>query len=118
VAWYFLGLVRTLALLDPGDRPATLLAEVERMAQWVGKRQLSNGLWPSFLDEPAILPDTSGSSGIAAAIAIAVRQNMLPPCHQLSARKAHDRLIDDYLDQDGWLRGASGTTTDPIAEMR
>lgn len=107
VAWYFLGLIRTLSLLNPGDRPAGLVAEACRMARWVSRRQLESGLWPCFFDEPATLPDTSGCAGIAAAVAIGVRQGILPVDGLPTARRTYVALLDGYLDPDGWLRGVA-----------
>ncbi len=107
VAWYFLGLVRTLTLLSTADRPPHLVDEAVRMAAWVARRQSGDGLWPCFFDEPDILPDTSGSSGIAAALALGVLHGMFDDSHLSAARRAHEALINDYLDPDGWLRGAS-----------
>ena len=53
-----------------------------------------------------MLPDSSGSAGIAAAIALAVRQGMLGREHLRTARRAKDGLMN-HLSADGWLRGVS-----------
>lgn len=106
VAWYYLGLVRTLALLSPRERPESLVREVERMARWIVRHQLESGVWPCFLKEPNVLPDTSGSAGIAAAIALGVRHEMLGTNFLPAARKAYEGLWK-YLTPDGWLTGVA-----------
>ena len=106
VAWYYLGLVRTLMLLPANERPNTLVDEIERVVVWVAKHQPPDGLWPCFLKEPDILPDTSGSAGIAAAIALAVRHGMLGREHLVTAQRAKAALLEQ-LTPDGWLRGVA-----------
>jgi unsaturated rhamnogalacturonyl hydrolase len=106
VAWYYLGLVRTLMLLPAPDRPGVLVKEIERMAAWVAGHQQPDGLWPCFLKETGVLPDTSGSAGIAAAIALAIRQGMLSRDHAHTARRACRGLMG-HLTPDGWLRGVT-----------
>ncbi len=106
VAWYYLGLVRTLALLPAHERPAALTDEIERIALWVARYQQKDGLWPCFLKESDVLPDTSGSAGIAAAIAIAVNNGMLGRKHLSTALHAREELMKQ-LTPDGWLRGVS-----------
>lgn len=106
VAWYFLGMVRTLTLLPLDQRPEDLLAEANRMAVWAREHQEETGLWPCYLKEESVLPDTSGSSGIAAAIAIGVREGILPQNHLPTARLAKSGLMQ-HLTPDGWLKGVS-----------
>lgn len=106
VAWYYLGLIRTLALLPPGERPAILIAEADRVAAWVTRHQLPDGLWPCFLKENDILPDSSGSAGIAAAIALGVRRGVVSPGFLPTAIKARGALMA-CMTSDGWLRGAA-----------
>lgn len=106
VAWYMLGLVRTLALLDPQDRPEDLVAEVKRISYWVARHQNEDGLWPCFLKETEVSSDTSGSAGIAAAIAIAVKSGMLDS-DMLSVASKTAGALENYLAPGGWLRGAS-----------
>lgn len=107
VAWYFLGLVRTLSLLSPADRPPHLVAEAGRMAEWAGLRQNAGSLWPCFFDEREVLPDASGCAGIAAAIALGVRQGMIDSRFLPVARAAYETLSSTHLEPDGWLRGVS-----------
>ncbi|MDA3959455.1 MAG: glycoside hydrolase family 88 protein, partial [Planctomycetota bacterium] len=106
VAWYAIGLVRTLKLLSPEQRPDDLLAEVDRVATWAARHQEADGTWPCFIKEHGILPDTSGTAGIAAAIALAVRHGMIAPHHRATAERAQAGLRP-YLSSDGWLRGVA-----------
>ncbi len=116
VAWYFLGLVRTLSLLPGPERPAELTMEVDRLAAWVAKHQQPDGLWSCFLKEPGLLPDTSGSAGIAAAVALAVRTGMLGREHLATAQRAKDALMKQ-LTPDGWLRGVSQSNKSEAAGL-
>jgi hypothetical protein len=104
VAWYLLGLTRTLCVLP--TPPSDLVTELGRAAAWIVKRQLPSGTWATFVDEPAILPDTSGSAGIAAALALGVRHGLLPAAYRAHAQRALESLVG-YLTPDGFLTGVS-----------
>ena len=106
VAWYLLGWMRTLSLLPPEERPEDLIEEAGRMAAWVVKYQLPGGLWPCFLKEKEVAPDTSGCAGIAAAIALGVAEGMLDEKYFPAATRAYDALMA-CTRYDGWLRGVS-----------
>lgn len=106
VAWYLLGLVRTLALIPDHERPSSLLEEANRVASWAIKYQLPGGLWPCFLKEPATVPDTSGSAGIGAGMAFGIGRGIIDPALLPSAMAVRDGLLP-HLSSDGWLRGVS-----------
>lgn len=106
VAWYLLGLIRTLALIPDHERPLSLVEEANRVTAWAGKHQKTNGLWPCFLKESGTVTDTSGSAGIAAAIALGAAVNILDAAFLPSAIAARAGLTE-CLAPDGWLRGAS-----------
>ena len=76
------------------------------MAEWVARHQGPDGLWPCFLKEETVRPDTSGCAGIAAAIAIAIEKGMLGTEHLPPAQRARAGLMS-HLTPDGWLRGVS-----------
>lgn len=103
VAWYLLGLTRTLGVLPP---PPDLVAELARAAVWIARWQLPSGLWATFVDEPKVFPDTSGSAGIAAALALGVRYGLLPATYRTHAERALEALVG-YLTPDGFLTGVS-----------
>lgn len=105
VAWYSLGLVRTLAELKTGQDVSDLQAEVERLAEWVSGYQQESGLWNCFLHED-VPADTSGSAGIAAALAMAVNHKMLPDKYRKISQKTYSGL-KSYLTPDGLLTGVA-----------
>lgn len=103
VAWSLLGLTRTLAVLP--DPPADLIADVQRLAAWALDRR-AGALWPTFLHAPETPVDTSGSAGIAAALALAARHGWLSDCARTAAAETLDAL-HDYLTPDGFLGGVA-----------
>ena len=106
VAWLLLGLARTLAALPADRRTAELtqpLAEaVPRLAAW----QRSDGLWRAYLDDPKTAAETSGSAGIAAALALAARHGWVDGQARRLAERCRDGLAN-YLLHDGLLGGMS-----------
>ena len=78
VTWYVLGMVRTLRVLDGCGHPlpSELLDDLPRLADWLMGLQRDDGLWTCFVDEPGTGPETSGSAGIAAALALAAGQGL------------------------------------------
>lgn len=107
VAWYYLGLIRTLSLLAPHERPESLVTEAARMAQWVARWQTDEGLWPCYLKESGVTPDSSGSAGIGAAVALGVLHGLVERDLLPVAERAFEALTSHYLSPDGWLNGVS-----------
>ncbi|MEX0886548.1 MAG: glycoside hydrolase family 88 protein [Phycisphaeraceae bacterium] len=108
VAWYALGLVRTLELFDEPACPADLVAEARRLTAWVRGLQRDDGLWDCFLDEPATGRETSGSAGIATALARAAGAGLADDAD--AARAAAERTLTglgQWLTPDGLLGGVS-----------
>lgn len=101
-AWYLLGLARTLALTPSVE----LTAAFQAAAAWVVRFQQPDGLWSCFLDEPAIRPDTAGSAGIAAALALGVQHGLLDTAYVEPARRALTGLTA-HLTPDGFLGGVA-----------
>ena len=108
VTWYLLGLVRTLGVLDDAGHPLPedLVNDLPRLARWVRSLQRDDGLWSCFLDEPQTGAETSGSAGIAAALAIAAGRGWIEPDHADAARRCADALRA-FLLPDGLLTGMS-----------
>jgi unsaturated rhamnogalacturonyl hydrolase len=106
IAWYMLGLTRSLMILNPEDRPADLLSDLRSTADWIISHQLDGGLWRCFVDERGIRTDTSGSAGIAAALALGVKSGMLSSNAWDSAMKT-SLVLQDYLTDDGLLTAAA-----------
>ncbi|NHN30651.1 glycoside hydrolase family 88 protein [Paenibacillus agricola] len=131
-AWYMLGLSRSIAVFtDKGATSAiqevagsaafrTLLEEWVRVAGAARRSQQADGCWAVFVGEPETGVDTSGSSGIAAALAIGSRflrgklaQETLGTAAlaeaQLSqqAAQAAYAALPAYLTPDGLLKGVA-----------
>lgn len=106
VAWYLLGFARVLETLQPGAEAADLYAEFRRAALFVLPYQRPDGLWGNFFGDPDCLPDTSGSAGIAAALATGANQGWLPESAGIAARKTVAGL-KAYLTPDGFLGGVA-----------
>lgn len=70
IAWQILGLARTLVVAKARDDISDLVASLQQMANWAMRLQRPDGLWSVFADEPKLTPDTAGSAGIGAALAI------------------------------------------------
>ncbi len=108
VAWHFLGLVRSLEVLRdvPGCDVSEIEAEIRRVAAWVGPLQRADGLWPVYVGDPAAHIDTSGTAGIAAALAMGVNLGVLPEGDLERARRARQAVMG-FLTPDGFLGGVA-----------
>lgn len=106
LAWYMLGLMHSLITLKRSDLPDDLLEECNRVSEWVITFQQSDGLWRCFLHEDGVLPDTSGSAGIAAALATGAEHGLLPSTMRTAAERTYVGLCD-YLTPDGFLTGVA-----------
>ncbi|MDY0166954.1 MAG: glycoside hydrolase family 88 protein [Thermoguttaceae bacterium] len=106
VCWYYLGIVRTLQALGDARAQAEWLPEVRRMADFLLKTQRPDGLWGNFLHDAEALPDTSGSAGLAAALARAHRAGWLKDDARAAAQHALGGLAV-HLTPDGLLGGAA-----------
>jgi rhamnogalacturonyl hydrolase YesR len=104
LAWYMLGLAKTLDVLS--DPPEDLIPELRRTVAYVLPLQRADGMWGVFADRPETPEESSGTAGIAAAMAIGGRRGWLgPEAH----RAALDALagLDAQLTPDGFLTGTS-----------
>lgn len=109
-AWYMLGLTRSLLQLrsmsDPVDGLDELETEIQRIADHVMALQHTDGLWFCFVHEPETGIDTSGSAGIAAALALGANSGLLPERAKAEAERAFVGLTG-HLTPDGWLGGVA-----------
>jgi hypothetical protein len=106
IAWYFYGLSRTLRTLNGFvDIPQDCVRDLLEAAEWILTLQRPDGLWGSFVDDPDTLPDTSGSAGIAAALA-EVGQAHAKPAFIEAARKAAFGM-KPYFSPDGLIGGST-----------
>jgi unsaturated rhamnogalacturonyl hydrolase len=109
--WYMLGLTRSIVELRSGDQsmmPATdeLEQECRRVAFLAMSYQRPDGLWACFLGEDESGVDTSGSAGIAAALAIGAKHGILSK-EALEAAERTYAGLQAYLTRDGLLTGVA-----------
>lgn len=103
VAWYLLGMVRTLTILREREDIDDLKQEFERAAKKALSFQRRDGLWNCFIDDDETIPDTSGSAGIAAAIAAACASGLLPHYLSTKVERTWEGLMQ-HLTPDGLLK--------------
>lgn len=106
VAWYLLGLERTLGELRGLVEIADLEDELRSAAAWAASLQRADGLWGCFVDDATTSVDTSGSAGIAAALARGARSGVLSADFTRAAEAAW-RGLQPHLCVDGVLAGAA-----------
>jgi hypothetical protein len=106
IAWYLLGLIRTLEILRDREDVDDLRDEARRALAWVLPYREANALWTCFIDDPATRPETSGSAGIAAALTKAVALGLAPESALTVAGETWNALKRN-LSPDGLLRGVS-----------
>jgi rhamnogalacturonyl hydrolase YesR len=111
LAWYTLGMTRTwieLKQSDYAELPGVgeLEAGIRRIAEVALSRRQPNGLWSCFTDEPDTGIDTSGSAGIAAALALGANYGLLPQRCLVAAGESLNALVP-YLTPDGILSGVA-----------
>jgi rhamnogalacturonyl hydrolase YesR len=104
IAWQMLGFARTLRELKHRSDLADCIKSFQQLAAWVLPHQRDDGLWSVFVDQPQLTPDTSGSAGIAAALAIGTQQGWLDASAKVAAAKTLAGL-KPHLTQDGFLGG-------------
>lgn len=106
-AWLLLGTTRLLQEL-PSHHPALpdLISQLQQIWPTLHSWQLDNGLWSVFTDQPLSLGETSGSAGIATALALAARRGWLPEEAGQAAHRCY-LALEDHLEADGTLNGVS-----------
>ena len=68
--------------------------------------QRADGLWGICCDEPTLTPDTAGSAGIAAALALGAKHGFLASGARDTAEKTLSGLMP-HLTSDGFLGGVA-----------
>ncbi|RIV27180.1 hypothetical protein DYU11_02385 [Fibrisoma montanum] len=104
VAWYLLGLAKSLVHLPNNSETETLRQTFRRAVDQVLGYQQPNGLWFCFMDQPQTGLETSGSAGIAAALSYGYRHGLLDRSARVAAAKAGKGLVP-YFTPDGFLTG-------------
>jgi unsaturated rhamnogalacturonyl hydrolase len=106
IAWQMLGLARTLTVAKDRSDIVDLIDSLRQISAWAMTMQCDDGLWSVFTDEPALKPDTAGSAGIAAALAIGAKHGWLDAAAQAAAARTLAGL-EKHLTPDGLLGGVS-----------
>lgn len=106
VAWYLLGLVKTLAHLPNTAESQPLKLALQNAVDTVLARQQPNGLWYCFMHQPETGYETSGTAGIAAALTYGVQKGLLPQTVLKAAVNARKGLIP-FFTPDGYLTGTA-----------
>lgn len=106
IAWQLIGEVRTFSVAKEYADVSHMIKSYQQLSEWAMKYQRQDGLWAVYVNEPSLLADTAGSSGIAAALAMGVNQGWLGDDALVSAKKAYAG-IEKYLTADGFLDGVS-----------
>ncbi len=104
LCWQMLGHVQVLKLqATPSE---ILKQQLMALAEFAARYQLENGLWACFVDEPEVAADTSGSVGVAAALAMAAKAGFLPGEYMERALRCRE-TARTYLTPQGFLAGCS-----------
>lgn len=106
VAWYLLGLVKTLTHLPESDDKELLKIGLKKSVKKVLAYQQNNGLWYNFFHQSETGFETSGTAGIAAALMYGFNNNLLDDSAKNAAIKAQKGLLN-YITPDGFLTGTA-----------
>ena len=105
-AWYLLGTARVIETLQGLHNMDELIGKFKQDVDKAISYQRSSGLWNCYLHEESVAPDTSGSAGIATAIALGVNCGILPQSYLSASKKTANALLT-YLTPDGYLSGVA-----------
>lgn len=106
-AWFMLGLAHAMPFLEEFSSSSDMCSMLETLTQrTIETRCNATGLWSCFIDESELPVDTSGSAGIAAAMALAYRAGILGEAASESAAAAGQSLCR-HISQDGLLGGVA-----------
>lgn len=111
LAWFSLGLARSMPLVDKSMLPESLTAAFRWAAALALRTQRSDGLWNCFLDEPDTRVETSGSAGIATALAAGAGL-LTKPGEAVRAAELCLRGLKGYLEPGGVLGAVSQANRD------
>ena len=104
-AWTLLGFARTMAELKDEIQDQEVINKFKEGVDYAISMQQKNGLWNGFMHTNNA-PDTSGSTGISAAILIGIRAGFLPESYRQYAEKCWVAL-PEFLTPDGLLTSVS-----------
>lgn len=107
VAWYLLGMSKTLVSLQKMGMENDFLwlqmkREFARSVKWSMQFRNPDGLWFCYLDKSQTLVDTSASSGIAASIAHGSAHGLLETDYRKELDTSYQSILR-YITPDGFL---------------
>lgn len=109
-SWVTIVIPDFLELLDLPAHDAYrrhLIHTLGRQVEALAASQQANGLWCTLLDDENSYVETSASAGFAYGILKAVRLRYIDEKYAQMAHKAVDRILADYINQDGELTNVS-----------
>lgn len=108
IAWYMLGFTGILNILKSEDHPlkSRLEEELTHVCNWILTMQNHEGLWYCYTDRPETGVETSGSAGIAGALAMAYRLHCTSE-KGLNAAFRCQTALSSHLSHEGLLHGVS-----------
>ena len=114
-AWYMLGIAQTLRALGGSPLKNAGLNGVERVkkafaggAEYLSQFQNPDGSWHCFADDPATLPESSGTAGIAAAFALGAESGLLDSSYMARAEKALEWFMSPQnIEPDGFSKNVT-----------
>ena len=115
IAWYLLGLVQTMRVLESSAFKGENLKGREKISKaiidssaYVKKFQQSDGSWFCFIDDYKTQPESSGTVGIAAAFALAAEAGFLDSSYMASAEKTLEWFMSrDNIEPDGFSKNVT-----------
>ncbi len=116
IAWYILGHVRTCiaSASEPSDE---MRSHLQELAAWLKEKQNIQGLWYNFLGDADNPIDSSGSAGIAAALALAASRDWIDAIYMSLAQKTLAGLEQHVVDG-GFLDSVARNNKRGEAEQR
>lgn len=106
VAWYLLGLAKTLVHLPESAEKESLKISFQKSVEKVIAYQQPKGLWFNFFHQSETGLETSGTAGIAAALTYGFQHGLLNENAKNVAIKAQIGLLS-YITPDGYLTGTA-----------
>ncbi|MFW5844421.1 MAG: glycoside hydrolase family 88 protein [Spirochaetota bacterium] len=105
-AWFLLGLAYAVPLIEELESATELRSMARRLTEEAARAQIrETGLFACFLKEE-LPPDTSGSAGIGAAVAMAVQAGIVESDYR-SLAEGVARGLDPHISEDGLLGGVA-----------
>jgi len=117
IAWQLLGMARSMEVAKEMVDISNMIRDFQQVVKWAMTFQRRDGLWSIYLNESDTLPDTGGSAGIAAAMAIGVKNGWLERSDVRVPRKALKGL-KKYLTDDGFMGGVSQSNKGGVSLQR